>query len=201
MNLCVGVFRPSRELLRVHSVAAKAVVDVGVKKYATFAFKSAWDAPVDDPEPGLFVEGILAAEEPDFENEIMDYKSSKPNFERWNAQFAEVTGGKRVGNLRGQHNPKVAAGKFVEMTYDDVGLTIPVTAKVIDPGEADKVREGVYTSFSIGAHYVRKWGDGQHVRWTADPFEGSLVDFGSIPSSRGFVYRAANGAVKMIGGR
>jgi hypothetical protein len=163
------------------------------EKFATFVIKTAYESPVDDPEPGLFVEGILAAEEPDFEGEIMDYKSSKPNFQRWNKNFADMTGGKSVGNLRGQHNPKVAAGKFVTMDYDDDKLSIPVLAKVVDPVEADKVRQGVYTSFSIGAHYARKWRDGKYMRWTADPFEGSVVDFGSIPTTRGFTYRAADG--------
>jgi hypothetical protein len=163
------------------------------EKRATFAIKGCYEAPPDDPEPGLFVEGILAAEEVDFEGEVMDYKSSKPNFQRWNKSFSDMTGGKSVGNVRGQHNPKIAAGKFVEMSYDDDKLSIPVLAKVVDPVEADKVRQGVYTSFSIGAHYARKWRDGKYTRWTADPFEGSLVDFGSIPMTRGFTYRAADG--------
>jgi hypothetical protein len=165
------------------------------EKWATFAIKSCYEAPAEDPEPGLFVEGILAAEEPDFEGEIMDFVSSKPNFQKWNKNFSDMTGGKSVGNLRGQHNPKIAAGKFVTMEYDDDKKAIPVLAKVVDPVEADKVRQGVYTSFSIGAHYARKWRDpgGKYMRWTADPFEGSIVDFGSIPTTRGFVYRAADG--------
>lgn len=141
----------------------------------------------------LFVEGILAAEEVDFENEIMDYASSKPKFQAWNRTFVENTGGKSVGNLRGQHNSKIVAGTFVEMKYDDKSMTIPVVAKVIDPVEQDKVREGAYTSFSIGAHYAKKWRDGKNMRWTADPFEGSLVDYGAIPATRGFSYRSADG--------
>jgi hypothetical protein len=185
-----------RDLMRFKSAATAA----GPLKFRAFAFKNAWDAPADDPEPGLFVEGVLAAEEVDFQGEIMDYLSSKPNFQRWNKSFSDSTGGRSVGNLRGQHDPKIAAGKFVTMNYDDEKLTIPVVAKVVDPIEADKVRQGVYTSFSIGAHYARKWRDGKYMRWTADPFEGSLVDFGSIPASRGFSYRAADGTIKLIGG-
>jgi hypothetical protein len=167
-------------------------------KFVTFAIKTVREATAaeveaDPAEKGLFVEGILAGEEPDFEGEILDYKSSKPNFQAWNENASKLTGGKSVGNLRGQHNPKVAAGKFVAMNYDDKNLSIPCVAKVIDPVEQDKVREGVYTSFSVGAHYARKWKDGKYVRWTADPFEGSLVDFGAIPMTRGFTYRAADG--------
>lgn len=166
------------------------------EKYATFAIKTVYESPVGDPEPGLFVEGILAGEQPDFEGEIFDYKSSKPNFLKWNTTMSALTGGKSVGNLRGQHNPKVAAGKFVDMQYDDDKMCIPCTAKVVDPIEADKVREGVYTSFSIGAHYAKKWRDGKYMRWTADPFEGSIVDFGAMPMTRGFTYRAADGTTE-----
>lgn len=195
MNLG-SIFVPSGELLRVHSIAVKAAGDVGVKR-VQFAFKSAAESP---ESGGLVVEGILAAEQVDFEGEVMDYKTSKPNFQKWNARSAEASGGKSLGALRGQHDPKIAAGKFIAMEYDDTRQVIPCTAVVVDPIEADKVREGVYTSFSIGAHYVRKWRDGQHTRWTADPFEGSLVDFGSIPGTRGFTYRTADGAVKTIHG-
>lgn len=188
-------FRPSSVL----ELAIKSTVaDIGVMKCCAFAFKSAWETS--DPERALFVSGILAAEEPDAQGEIMDYDSSKPNFQRWNREMNEKSGGKSVGNLRGQHDPKRAAGLFVSMNYDDTKKAIPVVAKVIDPIEADKVREGVYTSFSIGAHYARKWRDGKYMRWTADPFEGSLVDFGSIPASRGFTYRSADGRTRLVAG-
>lgn len=170
--------------------------DMEPKKFLTFAIKSVRESGADDPEPGLYVEGILAGEEIDFEGEIMDYATSKPNFQAWNKKMSELSGGKSVGNLRGQHNSKIAAGKFVEMNYDDGAKSIPVVAKVVDPGEQEKVREGVYTSFSVGAHYARKWKDGKNVRWTADPFEGSLVDFGAIPMTRGFTYQAADGKIE-----
>jgi hypothetical protein len=34
----------------------------------------------------------------------------------------------------------------------------------------------VYTGFSIGGKYVKSWRDGEYVRYTAEPNEGSLVD-------------------------
>jgi hypothetical protein len=148
---------------------------------------------VRDTSDGMFVEGCLAAEEEDFEHEIMDYKTSKPLFQKWSEDVAQKSGGLSVGNLRGQHNPKILAGKFVEINYDDESKKINVVAKVIDPTEQDKVREGCYTSFSTGAQYAKKWRDGNLTRWTAAPFEGSLVDIGSMPSTRGFVYCAADG--------
>lgn len=151
---------------------------------------------VRDTADGMFVEGCLAAEEPDFEGEIMDYETSKPFFEKWNSDFAGKTGGMSVGNLRGQHNPQIAAGKFVEMTYDNAAMKMQVVAKVVDPIEQEKVRDCVYTSFSVGARYVKKWRDPKNqklMRWTAEPFEGSLVDMGSMPSTRGFTYCAVDG--------
>jgi hypothetical protein len=124
------------------------------------------------------VEGVLAEEARDKENEKMDYATSKPFFEKWNAQFAEKTDGKSVGNLRAMHQ-KIAAGKFLSMDYDDAQKVIRVIAKVVDDKEWKNVVEGVYTGFSIGARVVgKKWRDTEDgtLRWTADPFEGSLVD-------------------------
>lgn len=137
------------------------------------------------------VEGCLAAEEIDMVGEILDYKSSKPYFRKWNQKFAEKTDGQSVGNLRAMHG-KVAAGKFLDMEYDDEGKAIYVRAKVIDDAEWEKVEEGVYTGFSIGAQYIRKWRDGQHTRWTANPYEGSLVDNPAIPSAT-FTKKLADG--------
>lgn len=142
---------------------------------------------------GLYVDGFLAAEEPDFEGEVMRYDDSKPLFQAWNARQSDLTSGKSLGNLRGQHNHKICAGKFVEMDYDDAAKRVHVVAKVVDSNEKEKVREGCYSSFSIGAMRKNVKRVGQYVYWTADPFEGSLVDIGSQPSTRGFSYCALDG--------
>lgn len=126
------------------------------------------------------VSGFLVAEQPDIVDEIFDYDSSKAYFKAWNSKFAEKTDGESVGNLRSMHN-KIAAGKFTQMDYDDESKRVFVTAKVVDLDEWEKVVEGVYTGFSIGAKYVRKWRDGKYTRWTGDPYEGSLVDNPAIP--------------------
>lgn len=124
------------------------------------------------------VSGVLAEERPDKDNEKFDYASSKPYFQEWNTTFAEKTDGKSVGNLRAMHQP-IAAGKFVSMDYDDDSKKVVVTAKVTDDAEWKNVVEGVYTGFSIGARVVgkkiRDAEDGS-MRYTANPFEGSLVD-------------------------
>ena len=137
------------------------------------------------------VQGILVAEEPDLVDEIWDYDSSKAYFRAWNDKFAEKTDGESVGNLRSMHN-KIAAGKFLSMDYDDGDKSVFVTAKVVDDDEWKKVRERVYTGFSIGAKYVRKWREGKYTRWTGDPYEGSLVDNSAIPKCS-FIHKLADG--------
>jgi hypothetical protein len=137
------------------------------------------------------VSGFLVAEQPDIVDEIFDYNTSKGYFKAWNSKFAEKTDGESVGNLRSMHN-KIAAGKFTSMEYNDDDKRIFVTAKVVDLDEWEKVREGVYTGFSIGAKYIRKWRDGKYTRWTGDPYEGSLVDNPAIPDCT-FVHRMADG--------
>lgn len=124
------------------------------------------------------VTGVLAEEAPDRDNEIMDYAASKPYFEKWNSTFAEKTSGKSVGNLRAMHKP-IAAGKFVNMAYDDDAKKVVVEALVVNDDEWKNVEEGVYTGFSIGARVVgKKVKDAATGAWryTADPYEGSLVD-------------------------
>lgn len=137
------------------------------------------------------VQGLLVAEDPDMVDEIWDYDSSKAYFQAWNSKFAEKTDGESVGNLRSMHN-KIAAGKFLTMDYNDDDKSVFVTAKVVDNDEWEKVRERVYTGFSIGAKYVRKWRDGRYTRWTGDPYEGSLVDNPAIPKCT-FVHKFADG--------
>lgn len=179
---------------------------IGDVKYLSAAIKS-----VEERDDGLYVEGCLAAEEIDGTNEVMDWETSLPHFKSWNAYFAEKTanaeGGVSVGNLRVMHQSRgPVAGKFVSMTYDDVAKKVLVTAKVTNEIEKKNVREGIYTAFSVGAKYLKKWYDAglKAVRWTAGPFEGSLVDYGAIPSANGFTYRSLDGQEETVafdGGR
>jgi hypothetical protein len=124
------------------------------------------------------VHGTLVEEAVDKDGEIFDYATSKPFFEKWNSFFEEKTDGKSVGNLRAMHT-KIAAGKFIRMDYDDASKVVRVVAKVTDDDQWKNVCEGVYTGFSIGARVVgKKFYDkaADAWRWTADPYEGSLVD-------------------------
>ncbi|HLI13484.1 MAG TPA: hypothetical protein VKY65_17975 [Alphaproteobacteria bacterium] len=131
------------------------------------------------------VYGTLAEEVPDRAGEIFDYASSKPNFARWSAEIAKASDGRSLGNLRAMHG-KVAAGKLAALEFDDDGRRIEAVAKVVDAAEWAKVLEGVYTGFSIGGKYVRRWKDEADpalTRYTADPAEVSLVDNPCIPTA------------------
>jgi hypothetical protein len=121
------------------------------------------------------VYGIAATETPDKSGEVFDYDSSKPNFEKWSSEFEKQTDGKSKGNMRAMHSA-IAAGRFEELVLNDDDKQVEVCGKVVDDNEWNKVVEGVYTGFSIGGSYAKRWKDGEHMRYTAVPSEISLVD-------------------------
>lgn len=132
------------------------------------------------------VYGRAVQEVPDASGEIFDYKTSKPYFEKWVEETKEASGGKSLGNIRAMHG-NVAAGKAVDVTFHDDERAIDIAAKVIDDNEWEKVKEGVYTGFSIGGSYVgKKIKDGDLLRYTAAPVEISLVDKPCIPTAMFF---------------
>lgn len=126
--------------------------------------------------------GTAVMEEPDRAGEIFDYVSSKPEFEKWSGDVEKSTDGKSKGNVRAMHG-KVAAGKLTEIGFDDERKAIDVAAKIVDEDEWKKVEEGVYTGFSIGGSYLKRWKDGEHTRYTASPAEISLVDMPCVTSA------------------
>ena len=131
------------------------------------------------------VYGTIAEEIPDKANEIMDYQSARPEFEAWSAEIAKASDGRSVGNLRAMHG-NVAAGKLETIAFDDAGKRIECCGKVVDDAEWAKVLEGVYTGFSMGGHYVKRWKDEENpqlTRYTPRPAEVSLVDNPCIPTA------------------
>ncbi len=131
------------------------------------------------------VYGRAAQEVADKSNEIMDYESSRPNFEAWSDGIRESTGGKSLGNVRAMHG-KTAAGKVTALAFDDTEKAVDIAVKVVDDDEWEKVKEGVYTGFSIGGAYARRWVDvaqPELTRYTANPSEISLVDNPAIPTA------------------
>jgi hypothetical protein len=130
------------------------------------------------------VYGLATAEAEDRAGEICDYASTKPNYEKWSAEIAKSTNGKSLGNVRAMHGA-VAAGKVTKINFNDADKQIEICAKVIDDAEWEKVAEGVYTGFSQGGAYARRWTDEDGLtRYTADPSEISLVDLPCLPQAR-----------------
>ena len=130
------------------------------------------------------VYGIATAEEADLSGEVCDYASTKGHYEKWSEGVKKASGGKSLGNLRAMHGP-IAAGKVMDISFDDAGKKIEICAKVVDDGEWNKVREGVYTGFSQGGSYAKRWTDAETglTHYTASPTEVSLVDLPCLPSA------------------
>ncbi len=138
------------------------------------------------------VYGVVTAEKPDVTGEVCDYASTKPLYQKWSQKFAEATDGKSFGNLRAMH-ANVAAGKLVEIAFNDGAKRIEICGKVVDDAEWQKVEEGVYTGFSQGGRYLKRWPDPDEpelMRYTAEPLEVSLVDHPCLPEATFAVIKA-----------
>ena len=128
--------------------------------------------------------GVATAEVADRAGEICDYASTKPMYEKWSEAIATSSGGRSFGNLRAMHG-QVAAGKVTAIGFNDDARQIEICAKVVDDAEWTKVEEGVYTGFSQGGTYARRWTDEDGAkRYTADPHEISLVDLPCLAEAR-----------------
>ena len=129
------------------------------------------------------VYGIATAECEDRAGEICDYATTKPLYEKWSREIARSTRGKSRGNLRAMHGA-VAAGKVTALTFNDARKQIEICAKVVDDAEWIKVKEGVYTGFSQGGTYAKRWSDDKgRTHYTAEPSEISLVDLPCLPEA------------------
>ena len=130
------------------------------------------------------VHGVATAESPDRAGEICDYDTTKPYFQSWSDDARAVSGGKSLGAVRAMHG-RIAAGKLTDISFDDNNRRILVAAKIVDDAEWEKVLEGVYTGFSQGGRYVKRWSDEATgmTRYTAEPTEISLVDVPCLPGA------------------
>lgn len=137
-------------------------------------------------------------ETPDRSGEVCDYATAKPAFEGWSNDMVKASGGKSMGNIRAQHDLKKAAGKLVELSFDDDAKRIDFAAKIVDDAEWLKVEEGVYTGFSPGGRYAKRWQDGAHRRYTPVVGELSIVDVPCNPAAT-FTMVKADGAEETIG--
>ena len=81
---------------------------------------------------------------------------------------------------------RIAAGKLESLAFDDAAKRIECCGKVVDDAEWNKVLEGVYTGFSMGGRYLKRWKDAEQphlIRYTPQPAEVSLVDNPCIPTA------------------
>ncbi|WP_026606965.1 hypothetical protein [Methylocapsa acidiphila] len=129
------------------------------------------------------VYGLATAEKQDRAGEICDYNSTKPQYEKWSNEIARSTRGRSLGVLRAMHKPN-AAGKVTAINFNDLDRQIEICVKVVDDSEWEKVVEGVYTGFSQGGAYLKRWTDADGLtRYTAAPTEISLVDVPCLAES------------------
>ncbi len=138
------------------------------------------------------VYGVVTAEKPDVTGEVCDYASTKPLYQKWSQKFASATDGKSLGNLRAMHG-HIAAGKLIEIAFNDEAKQVEICGKVVDDAEWQKVEEGVYTGFSQGGRYLKRWPDPDRpalMRYTAEPLEVSLVDHPCLPEATFAVIKA-----------
>jgi hypothetical protein len=151
-------------------------------------------------EQQRLVYGRAVQETPDRSDEVFDYATSKSHFADWSTSVQKDSNGKSLGNVRAMHG-KVAAGKLQDIQFNDADKAIDVTAKIVDDTEWNKVLEGVYTGFSIGGSYVKKWQDPANkelTRYTAAPTELSLVDRPCIPTCNFFDVKKADGTLQKV---
>jgi hypothetical protein len=141
------------------------------------------------------VYGIATAEKVDRSGEVCDYATTKPYYEKWSSDFHKASGGKSLGNLRAMHG-KVAAGKLTTINFNDEAKQIEICSKVVDDNEWNKVEQGIYTGFSQGGAYVKRWKDGDVQKYTADPSEISLVDLPCLADAT-FEMIKADGATEL----
>lgn len=149
-------------------------------------------------EAQRLVYGTLTQEVADKSGEIFDYDSGKDAIKSWSDEISESTNGKSLGNVRSMHQA-IAAGKFTDIVYDDASKSIQGVAKVVDDGEWEKVLEGVYTGFSIGGGYAKRWPDTDNpglMRYTPTISEISLVDNPCVPTAT-FEYIKADGSSEL----
>lgn len=141
---------------------------------------------VEEPDGTCTVYARGCAEEPDVTDQIMDYDTTVPHIKKWSDDTFRRSGGKSYGNIRSMHQA-IASGKVDEpITYNDAEKAVDLCMKVVDPVEAKKCREGVYSGVSIGGHYAKIWRDPKNPklqRYTGVPKEFSLVDAPAIPSA------------------
>lgn len=166
-------------------------------------------AKVEEQSDGtLLVFGLVTAEKPDLEDEICDYDSTKPYYQKLVARYAKATSAvegmeQSIAPLREMHQLKaVGCGKSI--AFDDDAKTIHMGFHVVEAEACKKVKAGVLIGFSQGGDYVKQWVKGKFTWYTADPGEVSLVDSPCLEDAliqtlveKTFTYVQPNGSTEL----
>lgn len=146
--------------------------------------------------------GRATEEVPDKTREILDYASSKPNFQKWSDEAqkrSDVPGMEpSLGNIREMHG-ETAAGKVIDIQFKDDEKAIDIGTFCADDSTWQKILKGVLTGFSIGGRYARRWMDHSNpkfIRYTAEPVEISYVDVPAVPTAL-YTFIKTDGAIEM----
>ena len=112
----------------------------------------------------------------------------RSNFVAWSERMSQATDGKSKGNVRIMHKGAFSAvGKLIYFEPLDDKKAFYVGAKIVDEEAWQKIVEGVYTGFSVGGRYGRRFPDALlkgYTRYEALPSEISLVDSPAAPNAR-----------------
>jgi hypothetical protein len=138
--------------------------------------------------------GVVTAEVPDKEDEVCDYDTTVPYYKALVDEMSKATDGVNIFPLREMHGLS-AAGKGISIEFREGTKEVFMGFKVVDDAAWKKVEECVYTGFSQGGRYIKKWQDGAYVKYTAKPSEVSLVDLPCLTRAH-FDYVKADGTVE-----
>lgn len=156
----------------------------------------------------LFVYGLVTAERVDLEDEVCEYDSTKPFYQKLVTRYSKATGSvdgmeSSIAPLREMHQLKaVGCGKSIN--FDDDAKTIHMGFHVVETEAAKKVKAGVLIGFSQGGDYVKTWKKNGNTWYTADPGEVSLVDSPCLEDAlisqlveKSFEYVKENGSTEL----
>lgn len=101
---------------------------------------------------GRFSQSIV-----DRSGEMMDWETGRDAIMAWSQSQSDASNGKSLGNVRSQHQKNAAAGRIVSIDVVEADKAIDGVVEVVDDQDWAKVQKGVYTGFSIGGGYARRW--------------------------------------------
>lgn len=149
-------------------------------------------------EDQRMVYGYATVEEIDAHGEIIGYEASKKAFGAW------------IGNIRDMHQD-IAVGKNMETEFDDAAKGVWIGAKISESDDGEqawiKVKEGVYSGFSIGGKIngaeVRQMTVGGKQKGVTvitdyDLGEVSLVDNPACPSAIFQMVKSVDGHLEQV---